>query len=281
LYAEQLDQRVIGLSIGGKELVTDPGEKMCPFLMLHWKHAAASGMRQSSDTNFLVNLPEQGYLENKLIRTGEINVDEQGGMTGTLQFILSGQEALRWRQMALRNDIDEVKKSFDEWLADQVPEGVEAHVDHFVGIDTPEANLIAMIKTQGTPGAATAKRVMLPGLFFATRSGHPFTKEENRQTTVDMHYPTQVTDQVTYNLPAGLNAEGLPKDDKFTWPQHAAFTIKTMQAPDKITVVRQLSRAFTFANASEYQDLRGFYQKVATADQQQIVLTRAANEKGN
>jgi hypothetical protein len=281
LYMGQLDQRVIGLSIGGKELVTDPGQKMCPFLMLHWKHAAASGMRQSSDSNFLVNLPEQGYLENKLIRLGEINVDEQGGMTGTLQFNLSGQQALYWRQKALRNDMVEVKKSFDEWLVDQVPEGVEAHVDHFVAMDDPDAVLIAMINAKGTPGAATAKRVMLPGLFFATRSGHPFVNSENRQTPVDMHYPDQVTDQVTYHLPDGMSVEGAPRDDKFGWPQHAAFTVRTAQAPGKITVARQLSRAFTFATAAEYQDLRGFYQKIASADQQQIVLTRTVAEKGN
>jgi len=122
---------------------------------------------------------------------------------------------------------------------------------------------------------------MLPGLFFATRSGHPFVNSENRQTIVDMQYANQVTDQVTYHLPDGLSVEGAPKDDKFGWPQHAAFTIKTAQAPSKITVARQLTRAFTFATAEEYQDLRGFYQKIGAADQQQVVLTRTVTEKGN
>jgi hypothetical protein len=40
-------------------------------------------------------------------------------------------------------------------------------------------------------------------------------------------------------------------------------------------------RGFTFAKAEEYQDLRGFYQKVAAADQQQLVLTSAPAAKGN
>jgi hypothetical protein len=35
------------------------------------------------------------------------------------------------------------------------------------------------------------------------------------------------------------------------------------------------------ATPEEYQDLRGFYQKVATADQQQLVLTRDPDGKGN
>jgi hypothetical protein len=42
-----------------------------------------------------------------------------------------------------------------------------------------------------------------------------------------------------------------------------------------------LSRAFTIAKPEEYQDLRAFYQKVAAADQQELVLTRAPAAKGN
>jgi hypothetical protein len=43
-----------------------------------------------------------------------------------------------------------------------------------------------------------------------------------------------------------------------------------------------LARAFTLAKPLEYQDLRGFYQKVAAADQQQLVLTAAPQAgKGN
>jgi hypothetical protein len=33
------------LSIGEKEIFLDPGEKMCPFQTLHWRHAGAQGIR--------------------------------------------------------------------------------------------------------------------------------------------------------------------------------------------------------------------------------------------
>jgi hypothetical protein len=42
-----------------------------------------------------------------------------------------------------------------------------------------------------------------------------------------------------------------------------------------------LSRAFTLVKPEQYQDLRGFYQKVAAADQQQLVLTATPAGKGN
>jgi hypothetical protein len=45
-------------------------------------------------------------------------------------------------------------------------------------------------------------------------------------------------------------------------------------------VARVLARAFDVAKPSDYQDLRGFYQKVAAADQGQLVFTVPASQKG-
>jgi hypothetical protein len=96
-----------------------------------------------------------------------------------------------------------------------------------------------------------------------------------------MHYPEQVLDQVVYHLPAGLTVEGAPPDNKIAWEGHANLTTKSVAAPGQITIARILSRAFTFAKPEEYNDLRAFYLKIAAADQQQLVLTRAPAGKGN
>jgi hypothetical protein len=194
---------------------------------------------------------------------------------------MKGQQALNWRQAELRNDLDEVKKQFDRYLETMVSEGIEAHVDHFLGLDDPDVNLMAVVNVQGSLGTATAKRLILPGFFFESRGKHPFVDQEKRQTTVDMHYAESGIDQVVYHLPEGLTVEGAPQDAKISWQDHAVLVIKSTSAPGQITIARQFVRGFTFAKAEEYQDLRGFYQKVAAADQQQLVLTSAPAAKGN
>jgi hypothetical protein len=277
----QLDDDIVLLSTGGKEIPLDPGDKMCPFLLLHWRHSGASGIRQSPKSESISTAPFQIYKANVLTRTGDVTLDEHGALTGDLRFVMTGQEALRWRQAALRSDLDEVKKRFDDWLRSMAPEGVEAHLDHFLGLEDPDVNLVAVIKVQGTLGAATPKRLLLPGFFFETRGSHPFVDQEKRLEPVDMHYGDQVTDQLVYHLPPGLAVEGAPQETSIPWPGHAGFVSRSKAEPGKITVVRQLSRAFTLAKAEEYQDLRGFYQKVASADQQQLVLIRATDAKGN
>jgi hypothetical protein len=57
--------------------------------------------------------------------------------------------------------------------------------------------------------------------------------------------------------------------------------VKTQTGAGQITVQRLLARAFDLAKPDEYQDLRGFYQKVAAADQSELVLTTAPAAKGN
>ncbi len=278
---DQLDDTIVILDTGGKLIVLDPGEKMCPFQTMSWRHSGASGIRQSPDGRAIAGSPAQPYTANTLLRTGDFALDEHGALDGTLSFVMTGQEALLWRQAALRNDLDEVKKRFDNWLRNSVPEGVEAHIDHLLALDDANANLIAIVNAQGTLGTATSKRLLLPGFFFETRGRTPFVNQEKRLEPVDMHYADEVTDQVVYHLPPGLAVEGAPQDAKVTWPQHAVLITKTVAAAGQITIVRQLARGFSIAKPEEYQDLRGFYQKVAAADQQQLVLTASPATKGN
>jgi hypothetical protein len=51
--------------------------------------------------------------------------------------------------------------------------------------------------------------------------------------------------------------------------------------PGQVRIVRRFARAFTFVKPEDYSALHDFYLKVATADQQQLALTRTPPTKGN
>jgi hypothetical protein len=68
---------------------------------------------------------------------------------------------------------------------------------------------------------------------------------------------------------------------RFPGRDRALLNTRIIPASSQITTARQLSRAFIIVKPEEYRDLRDFYQKVATADQQQLVLTRNPIAKGN
>jgi hypothetical protein len=91
-----------------------------------------------------------------------------------------------------------------------------------------------------------------------------------------MQYGDVVSDEITYHLPDGMKLEGIPADTRVPWAGHATYALKFISEPGTVTVARGLSRAFDVLQADDYDKLRGFYQKIAAADQQQLVLTTAA-----
>jgi hypothetical protein len=258
---------------------------MCPFATVSWQHSNASGIGQSAQGGSFVTTAMQQYKDNVTSRLGDVYLDAQGGMTGHVNVVMIGQAALHWRQRALEEDDAELKKEFDhEELQGKVPDGVEAHVDHFLAMNDPYSNLMAVVNVTGSLGTATGKRLILPGFFFETRSSIPFVNEDKRLEPVDMHFGNRVTDDITYHLPDGMTVEGAPQDTNIPWSGHALLVAKSAAQPGQITIGQTLSVAFTIAKPEEYQDLRGFYQKVAAADQAQLVLTAspaAAVGKGN
>ncbi len=281
LSLSQLDSTLVILSTGGKQILLDPGEKMCPFQTVSWRHSSAGGLGQSDQGVAFSITPAQQYKENVTQRIGDVYVAAQGDVTGHVSIVMTGQKALHWRQRALREDDEELKKEFDrEELDAYVPEGVEAHVDHFLSLNDPYSNLMAIVNLKGSLGTVTAKRMILPGFFFETRVRVPFVNEEKRLLPVDMRYGDRITDQVTYHLPDGMTVEGAPQDSNFSWPGHALLVAKSLVQPTQIVIGQTLSLGFTLAKPDEYQDLRGFYQKLAAADQEEVVLT-ASPAKGN
>ncbi|MDE3202392.1 MAG: DUF3857 and transglutaminase domain-containing protein [Acidobacteriota bacterium] len=281
LQMKQLDDYIAILDLSGKDIFLDPGEKMCPFGLMAWKHTIASGLRDSDKGPEYVSVPAETYRQNVVQRVGDINIDASGNVSGILRFILLGQDALHWRQIALQNDAEEVKKQFNESMKAYIPEGIQADFDHFLGLQDMNATLMGFVKISGSMGAVTGKHFFLPGLFCESKASHPFVTEANRSVPVDVHYPKLEEDEIVYHLPEGYGVEGLPQPVSINWPDHAVLTIKAKAEGKTVTVSRLMAYNFTLLEEKAYPDLRGFYQKVATADQEQLVLSRASVAKGN
>lgn len=276
LSLSQLDDYIVIVQIGQKEVFLDPGQKMCPFGLLAWKHTFSGGLRDSAQGPGYTVTPGAQYTQNLMERVADLTVSADGSLTGSARFILSGQEALHWRQLTLRNDESEVKKQFNEMLRRQVPDGVQAELDHFLGLENYDSDLMAMVKISGNVGSATGKHFFLPGEFFESRATHPFVSEPARTIPVDVKYPRLESDDVTWHLPQGYAVESTPPADNVSWPSHALLKVTATNGPAGLDITRKLAYNFTLVESKDYGSLHDFYQKVATADQQQLVLSRTA-----
>jgi hypothetical protein len=274
---DQLDSVVIALNIDGKEITVDPGARMAPFETLHWAHAAAGGLALNANGKVeTIITPEQKVTDNAVLHVGSLSISPQGAVSGTLKVAFIGQEALHLRQLALRNGPDAARDEIERMLAGQVPDGVQAKVDHVANLDDSGKQLLAIVHVSGNLATQAGGRLVIPRNFFETRETNPYPAEESRTSPVDVLFPSQEQDQIAYLLPAGFTIEGTPEDSVMKWEPNAAYQLKSKTEVNSITNSRVLARGFTLLDAKEYGALRNFYQKVVTADQQQLVLSPSA-----
>lgn len=281
LSLRQLDDYLAIVSIDGKEQVLDPGQKACTFGQMSWKHALAGGLRESaagSGADF-VKMPSQNYRQNTTQRVADLTIGPDGALTGTVRIVMAGAEALYWRQKAIEQAEAETKKDFNEWTKGFLPEGVDSDFDHFLALEATDTNLIALVKVSGTLGTLSGKHMFLPEEFFAAHARHPFVAQQKREVTVDVHFPAIEQDQITYQLPEGFAVESAPKPASLQSGQSAVCKIGAKAEGQTVTVTRTLAYNFTLLDPKEYGPLHDFYQQVATADQQQLVLSKAASAK--
>jgi uncharacterized protein DUF3857/transglutaminase superfamily protein len=275
----QLDSLLVVLHIDGKDIYLDPGEELCPFGQLHWTHVMAGGLEENA--KWPMYTPPNVMKDAVTAHAAELTLDAQGGMTGTVKILINGPAALHWRQLNLTTDGDEVKKQFDDSLHEVLPRGISGEVTGFQGMDTSAGYLSAVVTVSGQLGTTTGKRMMLPGFFFSTGQHSRFVAEEKRESAVDLHYAEQVIDDVVYHLPTGFSVESAPSAAQLPWPDHAALVVKTAPGAGTFDIKHIFARAFVLLDAKEYPALRDYYQKIATGDQQQLVLAQAASSAGN
>ena len=275
----QLGDYLVVLHIDGKDIYLDPGEKLCPFGQLNWKHTLAGGIQENAKGP--VYTPPNATKDAITVHAADLTLDAQGGITGTVKIQMNGPAALHWRQLNLTSDPEEVRKQLNESLSALLPQGITGEVNKIQGLETAEGFVSVSAKVSGLLGSSTGKRLLLPGFFFSTGAHQQFVAEEKREIAVDLHYAEQVIDDAVYHLPAGFTVESAPTPAQLPWPEHATLVVKTAPGAGVIDIRHTFQRAFVLLEAKEYPALREYYQKIAASDQQQLVLVKAPSAAGN
>ena len=162
------------VELNGKDVFLDPGQKMCPFGMLNWKHESTKGFRMTDKEVSIAGTPAGPAKESAIERTATATIDEKGGVSGAAMLKFGGQEALGLRQLAMLEDRGELAKDFNDYLEATLPDGVKGKVEGFDGLADYEGDLSARVTLSGVLGTTTEKRLILPGLFFEAHGNHPF-----------------------------------------------------------------------------------------------------------
>jgi hypothetical protein len=78
------------------------------------------------------------------------------------------------------------------------------------------------------------------------------------------------------NFPAIFTVESLPASDKTTFKQAISYSMSTESTPNSFTVRRNYTLGGILFPPDSYPELRSFYTKMETKDQEPVVLTTAS-----
>jgi len=275
LSLRQLDDYIAIVNIDGKDVYFDPGQRYCEPEHLAWKHTVAGGVRQTDGGYDLINTPPETYKHALVKRLADLTLDEHGEATGTVTLNFTGDPALRWRQEALRGDDTSLNEDLRSYMEAMLPGGMEVRVTKVENLADYDQPLKVVYDVKGSIGSSTGKRLLVPADIFESNSKPAFT-EPKREIAVDMHYASMDQDAVRYSFPASLTVESLPEPDHTMMEKIASFETFNRKNPTSVSIFRNVIIGTPLFAPAEYGELRTFYSKMETKDQETVVLTHAA-----
>lgn len=280
LTLSQLNDDVAIVVLDGKEQYFDPGQPECPFGQMAWKHTSTGGLREiAKDGTALANTPEPPYLDSQTQRIADLTMDADGTVHGTLKITWKGTPALLWRQQSLVKDEVEWKHLVRDWVEAKIPAGLNPEITTVDNLNEYEKPLVVNLNVHGPLATLTAKRLILPGQIFEVNSKSPFP-QQTRDIAIYFEHGGRTVDAARIKFPPEFHIESVPKESSLTLSNMAGYHSKPEVQGSAILMRRTHDLAVPFFLPKDYSDVRTFYNGMAAADQQSIVLMSDAAASG-
>jgi transglutaminase-like putative cysteine protease len=268
----QFNDYVAIVNVDAKDVFFDPGSRYCPYGHLAWKNTGVGGVRQIGGASAIAQTTMPSYNYSRTQRVADLAIDDHGAVTGIIKLTYTGDPALYWRQQSLTGDASSLEQEVRHSLERILPPGLEVDVPKIEKLEDYEQPLVVSLTAKGTLGSSTGKRIFLPGDVFEANSKASFPQEK-RTIPVYFPYPHAVQDAVRVKFPAVFHIESLPTTEKIPFQDMAFYSMSTSSTPGSVTVQRSYALGETVYMPKDYPDLRAFYSKMETKDQENVVLT--------
>jgi hypothetical protein len=286
LSFEQFDSTIAIVSVDGKDLFFDPGSRYCPYGQLAWEHTMVEGLRQTEGGTAFAETMGEPYSANKTTRVANLEMSEQGEITGKIDLTFSGAPALNWRHRALGGDEESLKNALRTHLEDMLPKSLEVKVLNIQDLDAYEKPLEVSYEVKGSLGTATGKRLVMPVDLFEVGSTAAFPHEK-RELAVYFRYPEIKQDALRIKFTKGFAVEAVPEPAKFAIPSRETYSLTVESTPTSFTTRRTFADGDVLVKPAEYTELRKFHSQFEGKDQESVVLkampvqTASAGPTGN
>ncbi|WP_181304913.1 DUF3857 domain-containing protein [Rufibacter sp. XAAS-G3-1] len=263
----KFDYVISYVSVGGKNYLLDATEKDLPFGMLPLRCLNDQGWVLQAPAGKWV--PLTGVEKNVQLVSGRLKIQPNGEVTGTLTEDYLGVPALRARSAIRSKGQETYLKEFANAGPDWVREGIK--IQNLENLQEPFKKEYQLNRTGDS---APSSLLYLSPMLTHGQDENPF-KLATRQFPIDFGTPVEETYMFTYQLPEGYELEEVPQSSAVTLPGNAAkFSYMTQMVNGQLQIISRLNINKTFFEASEYGNLREFYNRMVAKHAEKIVLRK-------
>lgn len=275
LNSAELDSNVVLVKVDGKELYLDPGAAFTPFGLLPWMETGVIGLKLDKEGGKWITTSLPDSDASRIERKGDLKLTEDGSLEGKLTVTWTGLEGM-WRRIDQRNEDETSRKKFlEDDVKESIALGSDVELVKQPDWKSSETALTAEF-TLKVPGFATAagRKVLLPASLFSASEKHLFEHAE-RVYPIYFAYPFKKIDNITIDLPIGWKTTTLPQPVDLDL-KGAEFKLNVEDQKGLLHIQRELRIDVMIAPKDLYPSIRGFYQRVRTEDDQQIMVLPGA-----
>ncbi len=274
LSMQQFDGEIAIVQVDGKEKYFDPGSKFCPFGLMEWRYSGSKGLRESAKGTEIGEAPLPVYNQALIKRVAKLTLAEDGTAQGPLGVGFFGIEGMIRRQSAGKTDAEGRKKALEDEVKHWLPAGSEVTLTNTPAWDDGEAPLVAQF-TIKAPVAVTAGKKWLFAPHVFQSNDKPMFSAAQRMNAIYLYYPWREIDDIKITLPSSFEVDSLPAKRSIE-TDYAIYHADDKQDKNVVISSRDLAVGSIAFAAKEYSDVKGFYDKVKTGDDAQVIVKGAA-----
>lgn len=271
LSSRQFDSEIADVVLNGKETYLDPGTKFCPYGLVRWPRTATAAMKLDKKGPKLITTPSSPYQNATTRRGAAVQLTPDGTLKGEVMVRFEGTDALEHRLDATETDEAGRTKALEDELKGWLPSGAIVKVTKAEGWQGTNEPLDVYYSLE-MPGYATVagKRVLMPSFLFRARQNDAFTHAD-RKYPIYFPYAFSEVDRVTIKVPEGFTVEGMAPKQQANLA-YAAYTSESKFSAGELVTDRSLLFNGIFFEPARYSELKDFFSKVQSGDEQQAVL---------
>ncbi|HMF92428.1 MAG TPA: DUF3857 domain-containing protein [Candidatus Angelobacter sp.] len=271
LNTVQLDGEIVAVKLSATTIYLDPGTRFCPFGLLRWFRTSTKALKLDRKGGTFLDIPGAAYYQAVISRAGDMTLEGDGTLHGDLTVRYDGAEALERRLEALETDEAGKSKALEDDVVEWLPPSAAVQLVTSQGWEDSAVPLEARFRIAVRGYASLAgQRLLAPVYPFATQQKEAFRQQE-RKFPVYFPFAFAEEDHFRLRVPEGTALESLPQQQSASIG-YAAYSRTSRLDGRQVTTERVLKVNGIYFPPKQYAEIKAFFGKVQSGDEQPMVL---------